>query len=319
MAMLVAGGQPDAQFLSLVNGSVPLPHDDVQVFEAMRSGWRTMQLSGNRGIAGITANERSVRRLHQFTNEYPWNWRAVDIEEFTAELRSRAKPASRTTVRCYQGSIRQFLDYLTHPAYPWVAVCEREFGTHPVQICFEWNTAVHASEDEGEPGRRALTKAELQRVFDYADDQVAVARSSGSKGWLAAFRDATVFKVAYGWGLRRREVTMLDIADWGTNPHAPAFGSLGTLNVRWGKAMKGSNPRRRTVLTVFPWTVDVVREWIDSYRDLFDPRHDGMWPNERNARLTMGPLGARWALYRDAVGLPPALTMHCLRHSYVTQ
>ena len=34
------------------------------------------------------------------------------------------------------------------------------------------------------------------------------------KGWLSAFRDATLFKVAYAWGLRRREAAMLDVAKW---------------------------------------------------------------------------------------------------------
>ena len=77
-------------------------------------------------------------------------------------------------------------------------------------ICHEWNTAVHASEFEGRPGRRALTAVELQRFFDHADDQVDRVAGSGRKGTLAAFRDAALFKVVYAWGLRRREAVMLD-------------------------------------------------------------------------------------------------------------
>jgi hypothetical protein len=37
---------------------------------------------------------------------------------------------------------------------------ERLFATHAAQICFEWNTAVHAVEYEGEACRRALGLAE---------------------------------------------------------------------------------------------------------------------------------------------------------------
>ena len=51
-----------------------------------------------------------------------------------------------------------------------------------------------------------MTAEELQRFFDYADDQVDRVAASGRKGTLAAFRDATLFKVAYAWGLRRREL-----------------------------------------------------------------------------------------------------------------
>lgn len=59
-------------------------------------------------------------------------------------------------------------------------VCERLFGTHPAQVCFEWNTAVHSSDYEGRPARRALTGVELQRLLDYADDRVA-----RPAGWAA--------------------------------------------------------------------------------------------------------------------------------------
>src|SRR4051794_6146752 len=66
-----------------------------------------------------------------------------------------------------------------------------------------------------------FTRIELQKFFDHADDQVDNAARSGRKGALAAYRDATLFKVIYGWGLRRTETAQLDIADWHRNPHAP--------------------------------------------------------------------------------------------------
>ena len=79
-----------------------------------------------------------------------------------------------------------------------------------MQVCHEWNTAVHVQE-RGDPRKRAFTRDELQALFDYADDQVTVIRAAGRKGWLAAFRDAALFKVAYGFGLRRTETAMLDL------------------------------------------------------------------------------------------------------------
>ncbi len=44
----------------------------------------------------------------------------------------------------------------------------------------------------------------------------------GSPNSLAAYRDATLFKVIYGWGLRRTETSKLDLLDWGRNPAAAA-------------------------------------------------------------------------------------------------
>jgi hypothetical protein len=63
---------------------------------------------------------------------------------------------------------------------------------------------VHAAEYEGRPGRRPLTRAELQAFFDAADDLAERAACLRRKGQLAAFRDATLFKVIYGWGLFSR-------------------------------------------------------------------------------------------------------------------
>lgn len=238
----------------------------------------------------------------------------------TSELRSGDSPAALSTIRGYECALRLFLEFSSDPRYSWTSVCEQMFGSHPSQICFEWNTAQHSADNEGRPQRRALTKAELQRFFDHCDDQAAQARQSGSKGWLPLLRDITAFKVAYAWGLRRREVVMLDVEDFGTNPRAPEFGSCGVLYVRWGKANKGSAPKRRSVLTVFPWAVRVVDEWTSRFRELFETAEgsSALWPSERSRRLGGMPLGARFADLRDGVGLPPEIGMHCLRHSYVT-
>jgi len=78
---------------------------------------------------------------------------------------------------------------------------EERFGTHPVQVVHEWNTAVHVQDNEADARKRAFTKAELHAFFAHCDDQVARIRAFGRKGWLPAFRDATLFKTAYAYGL----------------------------------------------------------------------------------------------------------------------
>lgn len=162
-----------------------------------------------------------------------------------------------------------------------------QFDTHPVQVCHEWNTVIHTSDHEARPGARPLSRDELQTFFDYADDLVDQARSSGRKGWLTLFRDATLFKIIYAFGLRRREAAMLDLPDFTRNPQGAEFGRFGVCNVRWGKAMRGSQPRRRAVLAVFGWTRPVIEEYVSEVRPRFD------------------------------LGLDPLLHPHCLRHSYV--
>jgi hypothetical protein len=64
----------------------------------------------------------------------------------------------------------------------WDILCEKEFDSHPSQICFEWNTAAHTQDNEQDPTKRAFTRKELQTFFDRADDEVSRIRDLGRKG-----------------------------------------------------------------------------------------------------------------------------------------
>src|ERR1019366_2865667 len=210
----------------------------------MLEGWRRQQVARRLSGPLIDGRARLVRRFQGFTGAWPWQWSPAQVEAWIA-----SGGWAHSTVRSYEGALAVFLEYVCDPRYGWVAECEQQVGARPVQVCHEGNTAVHVADYEGRPERRPLTRAELQAFFDAADDHVERAAGSRRKGWLAAFRDATVFKVIYGWGLRRRESAMLDVADFAANPAAPEFGSLGICHVRYGKAMRGSPPRRRAVAT----------------------------------------------------------------------
>jgi integrase len=61
-------------------------------------------------------------------------------------------------------------------------------------------------------------------LFDFIDDFVDREYAAGSKRWLPAMRDSIAFKTCYAYGLRRRELTMLDLNDFGPNPHLPDYG-----------------------------------------------------------------------------------------------
>ena len=171
----------------------------------------------------------------------------------------------------------------------------------------EWNTAVHVQQNEADPRKRAFTLDELQALFDHADEQAVRVRGGGRKGWLPVFRDAVALKVAYGFGLRRTEAAMLDTADFGPNPHAPEFGEYGVCQVRFGKAMKGSPPKHRSVLTVWEWVPEVLDQWIAEARPLMPSAGESaaLWPSERGPRIGSGTLhkrlastGTRWAWMR---------------------
>lgn len=299
-------GLAGAAHLSLVSGVVQLHPEDAMV-EAMLQGWRAQQTA--RGLQGdtIDARERLMRRFVEFTNDYPWRWHPGHVDEWSLSLTSERHLAP-STIRGYQGSLRQFNDYLCDARYGWGDVCEQAFGpgVGPVAIVHEWNTIAHLDDYEGDPEARPFTRQELQRFLDYADSQVDRAVRAGRKGALAAYRDATLFKVLYGWGLRRTEASKLDLVDFGRNPAAPEFGRFGMLNVRYGKAKRGQPPRRRNVASVMVWAVEAVADYVDNIRPRFGAvEHPALWVTERagasnRRRSTAGssPIATRWVCPR---------------------
>ncbi|MDN5759298.1 MAG: site-specific integrase [Tomitella sp.] len=316
---MARGDLAGAAHLELVSGVVQLRPEDA-VFEAMMRGFRAQQAARGLREETIATRELLVKRFMAFTNEYPWLWTAGQVDEWSQSLTAERHLAP-STIRQYQGGLRLFTDYLTDPRYGWVRECEKEFGpgAHPVPIVHEWNTIAHLNDYEGNPEARPFTREELQLFFDYADDQVERAVRSGHKGALAAYRDATLFKVVYGWGLRRTEAAKLDLVDWGRNPAATEFGRYGMLHVRYGKAKRGQTPRRRNVAATMGWAVEAVSDYVENVRPRFGhAEHPALWVTERGGRIKSAEINARFSAYRDALGLASVLVPHSLRHSYVT-
>src|SRR6266487_3066633 len=250
----------------------------------MLEGWRQQQLSRSLAFSTVDARLDLLRRFQAHNGEYPWRWMPQQLEEWSTDLRAVGGLA-RSTVRAYQLAIRAFLAYVCDPLYGWDLECERRFGTHPVQICNDANSVAH--------------------VFDAADELVEEIRRRRRKGFVAAFRDAVMLKTAYAFGLRRRELVRLDVHDFGRNPKAAEFGDFGVCYVRFGKASHGSPPKRRSVLTVMPWSVEVLSEWTHEVWPYC--RREGsasLWPSERGERVSETRVNAVFARLRERVGLP---------------
>ena len=315
--MASGGSVPGAAKLLVVDG-VALLRPEEAVFEAMLTGFANQQLARNLARTTVERRDRTVKAFAAHADAFPWQWTPGMVDEWLGDLRS-LRDLKRSTIRSYSETISVFCGFVTDPIYEWAATCQERFGTHPVQVVHEWNTAVHVQDNEADPKKRAFTKAELHAFFAYCDDEVARIRAAGRKGWLPAFRDATVFKTAYAFGLRRNETRMLDAADFGRNPYGPEFGQWGRCQVRFGKAKKGSPPKRRSVLTVWDWTPEVLQEWFTEVRPLFGvDANPAAWPSERGLRIGCQRLDSRFLTYRQALGLDEGLDFHSLRRSYVT-
>jgi len=296
--------------------AVQLLHPEEQTLEDMFTGWRNQQLSRNLQFDTIDKGIACVRRFVNHANEFPWNWSPEQVEEYFGDLRS-IHQLKHSTIRGYQSSLRRFASYVSNPDYGWDRVCEERFGTHPAQVFFDWNTAAHTQEYEGGPSKRPFTRAELQRLFDHADDQVEIIAASGKKGWQAAYRDAVMLKVTYSYGLRFNELRHLQTVDFATNPQARRFGKTGICKVRFGKSRKGSPFKPRSVLTVFDWTAGVIEDWLANGRGTLETLD--LFPSERGGLICESTLLRRLRRYLKELGLPmDGLDLHSLRRSYAT-
>src|SRR5436309_14444561 len=85
------------------------------VFEAMVEGWARQQRT--RGLAATTVGSRLglVRRLYGFSNLYPWQWTCAEVEAFFDQLRGGPPPLALSTLRCYQVSLRLFVEFVCDP------------------------------------------------------------------------------------------------------------------------------------------------------------------------------------------------------------
>lgn len=124
---------PGASHLVLAPGVAHLDPESA-VFTAMVEGWALQQRTRFLKAATISSRVSLVRRVAEFTNEYPWQWQAADVEAFIDSRRDGSSPIVVSTARLYEQTLRMFLDYVTDARYGWPAACLERFGAAPVQV-----------------------------------------------------------------------------------------------------------------------------------------------------------------------------------------
>ncbi|QGZ52517.1 hypothetical protein GPZ77_33110 [Streptomyces sp. QHH-9511] len=69
------------------------------MLKAILDGWAMQQRTRFLKAQTIQARVDLVRRFAAFTNEYPWQWRAAEVEAFIDHLRSGQRPIVVSTAR----------------------------------------------------------------------------------------------------------------------------------------------------------------------------------------------------------------------------
>ena len=108
---------------------------EAALFDALLVGWRRAQ--GGRHLSEGTKHTREgiIKRFRDHVGRWPWEWQPLDVDEWIEDLGAPPQRRAVSTLRGYQGALRGFMDYLTDERYPWVAICEREFGCGQCRSC----------------------------------------------------------------------------------------------------------------------------------------------------------------------------------------
>lgn len=307
-----------AKIVSLREPLIPSRSEGAdQFFSEMTTSWQTEMTSRHLGKGYVANRAAVVGHFRDYCETDPWEWRPELMNLWSAEL--VAEGLSGSTIRSYQGAVRQFCDHITNPAYPWTARCLERFGTHPVQICFEWNTTAHVEELECDPSRRPLTREEVRVFLEHLHERTERGQELGHKGTVTAKRDYVFFAVLYAFGLRIDEACHLAVGDFSALTGFEQCGQFGQLHVRYAKANKGGQKRRRLVFNWHPALVTPLLSWyFEDIRPAFLNNAASPWCflTERGGRLQPGSMQRVFRQVRDAADLSDALTPHCLRHSF---
>jgi integrase/recombinase XerC len=138
-----------------------------------------------------------------------------------------------------------------------------------------------------------------------ADQAVSVAEDIGEMSDRAAIqaRDAALFTLLYGCGLRIAEALALNVAD------APLPGAEAMLGVR------GKGGKQRLV-PVLPTAREAIAVWLRLHPN---PAPDAaLFVGARGKRLDPGVAQRTLRHFRRQHGLPEHATPHALRHSFAT-
>jgi integrase/recombinase XerC len=151
------------------------------------------------------------------------------------------------------------------------------------------------------PVPRALTAEAARAVTTRIGEAHAAPRTQQPA--MQTARDAALFTLLYGCGLRIAEALALDVRD------APRPGADGALRVTG----KGGKQR---VVPVLPAVRQAMAAWLARHPD---PRADQpLFVGARGGRLDAAVAQRSLRTLRRLAGLPESATPHALRHSFAT-
>lgn len=226
---------------------------------------------------------------------------SADVAHFISFLQSHlGKPPSLNDVG--DVSLRDFRAWMSRKAMDGAGNASRARSLSGVKNFLSWmdkqgilhNPAINSVRTPKQAHKlpRPLQEGQAKEVLENA--------GLLAEGWVGA-RDAALFTLLYGCGLRIDEALSLDIKD------LPREGYLRVIG-------KGKKERQVPVL---PIVEKVLKSYLEEYPANKDPQAP-LFIGERGKRLNQGVAQKAMRDLRVTLGLPENATPHALRHSFAT-
>jgi integrase/recombinase XerC len=99
----------------------------------------------------------------------------------------------------------------------------------------------------------------------------------------------------------------------------PAWAWMASNALRPPRSRVKRPPRRRAAATVMLWAAEALEQYLVQVRPRYAcQRHPALWLTERGGGISPRQIDDRFAQFRRLAELPDDLSVHSLRHSYVS-
>lgn len=200
-------------------------------------------------------------------------------------------------------SIRDFRSWMARKAMDGTSNASRARSLSGIKNLMNWfdkqgimhNAAIKTVRSPKLPHKLPRPMHEVQ-----AKDVIREAGLLESKEWIGK-RNAALFMLLYGCGLRISEALSMDVDDMPRNGFIRVLG-------------KGSKERQVPMLRLVEETIN---EYLES-RPYPNDKDQPIFLGSRGKRLNQGVAQHAMRQLRNALGLPENVTPHALRHSFAT-
>jgi integrase/recombinase XerC len=255
-----------------------------------------------------------VQRFRSFVGEPIWRWTGEDLDLYRGILQKLYEAGTR---RKKEGAVRRMTAHAANPGHGFNERCRQLTGYQIQPLSLPGG---HSGAETTK--RRNLTSKELMRFFSCIWEYALCA--SRRTDYLARLIHYAMFHFVRAFGVRANETAMADEADLNpvVTPELASFSVFEDFHVRFGKSSNGGQPKRRSVPSIylFRGSIDVVAWFVEEIRPktvrLDSP--DALFLTPWGERYRTNTLSDIFHKYRVMAGLSEDLTLHCLRHTFIT-